>query len=263
MDDIIKMDDTIDKHGNSIIILRQQLEQRFPFHTHKKGQLLLVYGGIAYLKTQQKDYYIPANHYVWIPQGYIHSLMFNSNDLQIINIYFPVTDKIVDYDFYRELGIYPVSKLVSEMLGFSNKWYGDYFPNSWQFGFLLSLKHLLPNENLRKFSIQLPTTDDPRLSRIVEFIANNIQEPLTLQVIADNFAISVRSTIRLFNEKLHISFIQYLRMLRIIYAMELIKNSDMSISEVAYTVGYSSISAFSTTFLQLTNLRPTEFKSII
>lgn len=262
MDDIKEWDDKIDAYGDSIMVLRQQLEQRLPPHQHKKGQLLLVFGGIAYLQTEEKDYYIPSNHYVWIPGRYVHSLMFNAQDLHIVNIYFPADDQFYDL-FYSELGIYPVSKLLSEMLNFATPWYGNYFADSFEYEMLNALKHLLPREDLKKFSIQLPTTDDPRLIKIIDYVKSNLQEPLTLGIISEHFAMSIRSTTRLFMEKLQISFIQYLKMLRVIHAMELIKDTDMSMSDISYAVGYSSLSAFSSTFQQLTNLRPTEFKSII
>lgn len=73
--------------------------------------------------------------------------MFNTQDLYTINIYFP--EESSD-GFYNELGIYPVSKLLSEMLAFSEKWQGNYYKGSWEFQFLTTLKELLSKENLKK-----------------------------------------------------------------------------------------------------------------
>ncbi len=247
----------VDQNPESILMIRQQTEQRLPSHQHDKAQLLLVYGGIAYLQTNEKDFYIPSNHYIWIPKNYPHNLMFNTQDLYIINLYFP-SDGVSG--FYDELGIYPVSKLLSEMLSFSEKWQGDYYKGSWEFEFLTTLRNVLSKENLKKFSIQLPTTDDQRLNAIIDHVRNRLREDLSLDTIAQQFGMSVRSLTRLFQTKLHITFIQYLKMLRIIRAMELIKDTDLNITEIAYEVGYSNISAFSNNFQQLTNMRPSEFK---
>lgn len=249
----------VDEDPGSILVMRQQTEQRLPAHKHDKGQLLLVFGGIAYLQTKEKDFYIPSNHYIWIPKQYAHNLMFNTKDLQIINIYFPGKN---DTEFYGELGIYPVSKLLSEMLSFSEKWQGDFIEGSWEFEFLNTLKNLLAKEHLKKFSIQLPITDDQRLNDITNYLRARINEPLMLEDIAKKFGFSVRSLTRLFQNRLHISFIQYIKMLRIIRAMELMKDTDLNVTEIAYAVGYSNISAFSNTFSQLTNMRPTEFKAM-
>lgn len=249
----------VDQNPDSILVMRQQTEQRLSAHQHDKAQLLLVYGGIAYLQTDEKDFYIPSNHYIWIPKNYPHNLMFNTQDLYIINIYFP--SKKAD-SFYDELGIYPVSKLLAEMLSFSEKWQGDYYKGSWEFEFLLTLKGVLSKENLKKFSIQLPTTDDQRLNAIIDSFRNRLNENLSLDSISQQSGISVRSLTRLFQTKLHITFVQYLKMLRVIRGMELIKDTDLNMTEIAYEIGYSNISAFSNNFYQLTNMRPTEFKEI-
>ncbi len=248
----------VDQNPDSILVMRQQMEQRLPVHQHRKAQLLLVYGGIAYLQTGEKDFYIPSHHYIWIPKNYPHNLMFNTQDLYIINIYFP--DKKAD-GFYDELGIYPVSNLLAEMLSFSEKWQGDYCKGSWEFEFLLTLKGVLAKENLKKFSIQLPTTDDKRLNAITDRFKNRLNENLSLDSIASQSGMSVRSLTRLFQTKLHITFVQYLKMLRIIRAMELIKDTDLNMTQIAYEIGYSNIAAFSNNFQQLTNMRPTEFKT--
>ncbi|MGY0036374.1 helix-turn-helix transcriptional regulator [Pedobacter sp. NJ-S-72] len=121
---------------------------------------------------------------------------------------------------------------------------------------------MLPKENLKKFSIQLPTTNDQRLQAIVGQLRSVLNENLTLEDTAKQWGISVRSLTRLFQTKLHITFIQYIKMLRIIRAMELIKDSDLNMTEIAYEIGYSNISAFSNNFHQLTNMRPTEFKTM-
>ena len=247
----------VDQNPDSILVIRQQTEQRLPAHQHDKAQLLLVYGGLAYLQTDEKDFYIPSNHYIRIPKNYPHNLMFNTQDLYIINIYFP--DEKAD-SFYDELGIYPVSKLLAVMLSFSEKWQGDYDKGSWEFEFLTTLKGVLSKENLKKFSIQLPTTDDQRLNAIIDGFRNRLNENLSLDSIAQQSGMSVRSLTRLFQTKLHITFVQYLKMLRIIRAMELIKDTDLNMTEIAYEIGYSNISAFSNNFQQLTNMRPTEFK---
>jgi len=260
MENLNVLSEIVDQYADSILVIRQQTEQQFPAHQHEKGQLLLVFGGIAYLQTNDKDYYIPSNHYIWIPKHYPHNLMFNTQDLHIINIYFPEGNQDI---FFNELGIYPVSKLLFEMLAFSEKWHGNFFAGSWEYEFLNTVRNLLPKENMKKFSIQLPNTDDPRLNDIAESLRQRINEPVTLEEVAKKNGISVRSLTRLFQNKLHISFIQYVKMLRIIHAMELLKDSDLTISEIAYEVGYSNISAFSNTFLQLTNMRPTEFKSML
>lgn len=76
----------------------------------------------------------------------------------------------------------------------------------------------------------------------------------------ENGKYSVRSLTRLFKTHLDLSFLQYLKMLRMVKAMELLMETNKNVSEVAFEVGYSSIAAFSNTFQQLVNIRPSDFQ---
>ncbi|WP_306350230.1 helix-turn-helix domain-containing protein [Flavobacterium sp. '19STA2R22 D10 B1'] len=249
----------IDQDPKTIYIMKEQLEQQFPAHKHGKGELLFVTGGIAFLKTDDKEYYIPSQHYIWIPRGTMHNIKHNSSEITIHSIYF-VDEDDLSHPFYGNLGIYPVNKLLQEMMHFTENWQGNFSTENWQYEFLLTIKHLLCRVGGKKFSIQLPRTEDKRLLEITKYINQHIQESLSLSDIALEFGISVRNLTRLFQQGLHISFLQYVKMLRIIKAMDLLQKNEMNISQVAYHVGYSSIAAFSNTFQQLVNMRPSDFK---
>ncbi|MCW3466665.1 helix-turn-helix domain-containing protein [Chitinophaga nivalis] len=261
MDLLAKLEAAIDASPSSIYIMKGQLEHMFPEHQHIKDQLLLVSGGMAYLKTNNKEYFIPSGHYVWIPKGVMHNVKFNSAELTIHNIYF--VDEPTHYQpFYKTFGIFPVSRLLHEMMVFAGKWQGPFDPGSWEFEFLLTLKHLLPNDACKRFKLELPTTADERLLAIIAYMDQHLHEQLTLPKTARHFGFSVRNLTRLFQEQLHISFLQYLKMLRVIKAMTLLQDPHLPISEIAYLVGYSSLAAFSNTFLQLLNMRPSDFRQL-
>lgn len=262
MDLLKKFEAEIDLHKDAIYIMKEQLEHRFPAHKHNKGQLLLVSGGMAYLKTLEKEYYIPSQHYVWIPKGMMHNVKFNTGELTILNIYFK-DEPVSAYPHYDKLGIYPVSSLLREMLTFSENWQGVIFPGSWEYEFLTTMKHLLAHSPGKPFSILLPTTEDKRLLEITTYLHENLQDPLTLPLVAVKFGLSVRNLTRLFQQHLKISFLQYLKMLRMIKAMELLMGAEKNVSEIAYQVGYSSIAAFSNTFQQLVNMRPSDFQKVM
>jgi transcriptional regulator GlxA family with amidase domain len=56
-----------------------------------------------------------------------------------------------------------------------------------------------------------------------------------------------------------ISFLQYFKLLRMVKAIEMMLQTNKSMSEIAYTLGYNNVSAFSNIFYQLTRTRPSEF----
>lgn len=260
MEMLLQTEKEIDQYKDSIYIMREQLEHHFPPHKHNKSQILLVSGGIAYLKTNEREYYIPAQHYVWIPKGMMHNVKSNTTDVILLNIYFYEEDSDVQYRFMNKLGIYPVSNLMYEMLVYARQWKGILLPGTWAYEFLSTMKHYIIQDPGKAFSIQLPTTEDHKMKALTGYMQQNLGEPLTLNRMAEIFGYSVRTLTRMFKVHLDISFLQYLKMLRMIRAMELLMDTNKNVSEVAFDVGYSSLAAFSNTFQQLFNVRPSEFQ---
>jgi AraC-like DNA-binding protein len=63
-----------------------------------------------------------------------------------------------------------------------------------------------------------------------------------------------------FRAKVGITFTEWLRQVRVKKAMELIKASDFSITEVAYEVGFGDLRTFERAFKKHTLMTPIEFK---
>lgn len=253
--------ENINQEPQAVCVLHEKLEETFPFHTHQKGQLTYVEGGLAYLNTRDKAYFLPARHYVWIPAGLEHFVQQKSSPHIVRNIYFPVGED-AENDFFNRMGIYPVNLLLLEMIRFTESWKGTIKPGNFQSQFLNTMKCLLPEVSTYPLPVVLPTTENERLEPIIKYMQQHLSQPLTLPQVAEQFGFSERSFSRLFQQNIGISFLQYLKLSRIIRAMENLLQTNKSISEIAYEVGYNSISAFSNTFYQLIHVRPTEFQKL-
>ncbi|WP_183558893.1 helix-turn-helix domain-containing protein [Mucilaginibacter sp. SP1R1] len=248
----------IDKWPQSVYVLHEKLERYIPVHQHKKGQLSYVEGGIAYVHIKNKTFVIPARHYFWIPYGIEHILKVSHSATVLRSIFFYVFDDDTD-PFYSRVGIYPINDLLLQMIKYTDKWEGPVGPGDRHYQFLSTIKNLLPEISTRVLPIALPSTDNERMLPIMGYIDLHIAEEHTLQTIGKHFGLSNRSLSRLFQATLGISFLQYLKLLRMVKAFEMILQTDMPMSEIAYAIGYHSLSAFSNTFYQFTNLRPSNF----
>lgn len=71
---------------------------------------------------------------------------------------------------------------------------------------------------------------------------------------------SYSNVLRIFKKYTGYTISQYVQTTKINYAMELLKNSDMRIIEIAETIGYDSIANFNRLFKRNTGLTPTEFR---
>jgi AraC-like DNA-binding protein len=253
----------IDTQPGAVYVMHEKSEKLIPLHTHTKGQLSYVEGGLAYITIENKTYVVPARHYFWIPRGVPHILRIGYSATVLRSLYFYAHDDATD-PFYSRLGIYPASELVIQMINYTERWDGGHVNRkSDNFEFLVSLKNILPTMSNRSLPIILPITEDERLLKVLRYLDRNFDQPISLKNISERFSLSERSVSRLFQSSLNISFLQYLKTLRMIKALEMILKTKKPIGEIAYDVGYETIGAFSNTFYAFTDSRPSDIRKSV
>ncbi len=105
--------------------------------------------------------------------------------------------------------------------------------------------------------------DDENIIEIQEWMHNCYNDEITLDILAKKFDISVRSLNRRFKHATGKSPMQYLQQIRMENACELLKTSNLSISEVAYNVGYPDNSYFSAQFRKAMSVTPKEYRNLV
>jgi AraC-like DNA-binding protein len=248
----------IDEQENSVYVLHQKSERRFPVHKHTKGQLTYVEGGLAYIHIKDKTFVIPGRHFVWVPKDLEHFLQVRNTATAIRTLYFFSNDDDTNA-FYTRLGIYPVNDLLLQMISYTERWNGHILPGDNGFQFLAAIKEIVPEISKTPLPIALPTTQDERMRPIIFYIENHLSEALTIERLSKEFGLGERTLSRLFQSTLQLSFLQYLKLVRIVRGLSIMLQTTKSLSEIAYETGYGSISAFSKAFYQLTNMRPSDF----
>jgi len=250
----------IDKERDGVFVMHEKSEKLIPLHKHNKGQLSYVEGGIAYITIDNKTYIVPARHYFWIPKGIAHTLHIARTATILRSLYFYGQDDDTS-SFYSTLGIYPASELLIQMINFTERWDGRNIASKEDnFEFLVAIKNILPKLNNHSLSMALPISNDERINKIARYIDKNYGELLTLSSISLKFNMSERSVSRMFQSVLQMSFLQYLKTVRMIKAIEYILNTKLPISDIAFKVGYDTLGSFSNTFYQFTQSRPSDFR---
>ncbi|WLD22843.1 AraC family transcriptional regulator [Flavobacterium dauae] len=250
----------IDKKSKSVFVMHEKLEKYIPFHKHSKGQLSYIEGGIAYITIENKTYVVPARHYFWIPQGMEHTLRVGHHATILRSLYFYASDDDSD-PFYSKLGIYPASELLIQMINYTELWDGKHITTKdCNFDFFIVLKKLLPQISTKALPIILPITDNVQMQKIISFLEINMNKKLTLVMVGFRFGMSERSMSRFFQNTLHVSFLQFLKTIRMVKAIELLLKTQKTINEIAYEVGYGTISSFSDAFYEFTQSRPSDLR---
>lgn len=102
---------------------------------------------------------------------------------------------------------------------------------------------------------------DAPIRQAQEFIEAHIDERLSVDALADQFAIGRRSFERRFKQATHNSVLEYIQRVKIERAKRQFESSRKNVQEVMFDVGYSDTKAFRQTFKKITGLTPLEYRN--
>ncbi len=103
---------------------------------------------------------------------------------------------------------------------------------------------------------------NPEIKAAVTFMEKNYTEDLTLGEIAAAVTLSPSYLSKLFKEYRNQTVMDFLERIRIEAALNLIKETNLSIKEITFRVGYRDPNYFSKVFKKVTNLSPTEIRNL-
>jgi len=127
---------------------------------------------------------------------------------------------------------------------------------------LLSLVNADTTEKQSRIAIYEHVTQRHTLTKkITEYLNENIDKAVTLEDISNRFSYSLSSIKRIFKEETGNSIIWYLNNLRMCRAKEMLLSSDMSIGNIALSLGFSNVYYFSTAFKKKWGISPAKFRS--
>jgi len=94
----------------------------------------------------------------------------------------------------------------------------------------------------------------------VKFMENHVADPVSLPDLALAAGVSERQLNRLFQQKLGRSTMGYYRDLRLDKARNLLTNSSLPLTEIAYATGFANSSHFSRLFSEYFGRAPSSFR---
>ncbi len=107
---------------------------------------------------------------------------------------------------------------------------------------------------------ELENVPEARLSRALRIIMEHFTERLTLEAVASELHVSANYFSRYFSSALGTSFSHYLKLKRVQYASALLLSSRVSVEEIAYRSGFSSLTFFNRAFREQFNMSPQEYR---
>lgn len=108
---------------------------------------------------------------------------------------------------------------------------------------------------------QMPVPRSPVVARALDLTEARLDNPPGFDALAAELARTPRTLARNFNDDLGMSWREALRRLRMIRAVEALADSDAPVTQIAFDVGYNSLSAFNAAFRAFTGQTPSEYRA--
>lgn len=247
-------------------------------HWHEDLQFIYVIDGLIYIKTLEEEVSLTTGEGIFINKNVIH-IVRQSDSCHYNSFIFPdyflsfyegspmfnqtsavVNDKTVRLIvFYKEEWCHNILTLLSELVSLKKK--PDVF---YEYEVTVKLSEIWL-ALLKHLSNQTPGSkpDDKtsiRTAIMLRFIETHYSKKITLEELATSANISKSECLRCFQATLHTTPFTYLLDFRISKAIELLKNTPNTISEVAEKTGFHSQSYFGKCFKERMNCSAIEYR---
>ena len=121
---------------------------------------------------------------------------------------------------------------------------------------------MIPANQIRQLSSRGRERAEPvEIWKARKFIHEHSDDELSLTKVAKFSNISGNHLSEKFKEVTGINFVDYVAQIRVGKARDLLQNSNLRISEIAFAVGFQSLSQFNRVFKTLTRKSPTQFRT--
>jgi AraC-like DNA-binding protein len=114
---------------------------------------------------------------------------------------------------------------------------------------------------INQIVLEQQNVDPPLVHKAREYIANNKTESLSLAAVAKAAGASVFHFCKVFKKSTGLKFTDYVARVRLEDARTQLLNPGRRVSEIAYDVGFQSLTQFNRTFKRVFGQSPTEFRA--
>ena len=118
--------------------------------------------------------------------------------------------------------------------------------------------HLL-NHMKTVYKVHFERIEADKIHQIKQFIYDNSQKDISLDILAQRVDLSPIYISKMFKEKLGINYIDFLTDCRIEKAKKLLSNSESSLKEITFEIGYHDPNYFSKVFKKMCGVSPKDY----
>lgn len=240
---------------------------RRDYHYHENYELFFMIKGKSEYFVKDKTYSIDENYIVLIPKNELHYNTYLTDKIERFVLNFTedlITPALLtrvkslfEYPIYLPRHPLYLKRLMSDIIG-------EYEKND---TLSADIIHCRLTEILtylaRNQSKPLPQKTEithPAIVKLTNYINENYNKPLTLENAAKAFDMDRSYLSKLFHQNTGFTFKNYLSIIRIKRAKELLSDTSKPVTEIAYECGFDDSNYFSTAFKKAEGMPPLEYR---
>ena len=266
--------ETVDYMGDRSVLIYDNIENEgYPTHWHNAIEVILPLENSYEAVCDGKEYLLKERDILVIPAGTLHAIKAQSGRRLIMlfdnrsiadnpalsEIQHLLTEPIhVKHDEDRELGD-QLGSLMKDIYTLYSSWkdLAEVY---------IYLKLLTLFIRIVEYQRSSVGSDDEnyaeKFSYVLKYIEQNYMYNITLDELAGMAGYSKYHFSRMFKKYCHTSFVSFLNKRKIKAAELLLVNEDISVTEAAMQVGFSSLTTFNRVFREIKGCTPTEFRKL-
>ncbi len=272
--------ETVEYSGNHFIMLYDNnTDENFPTHWHNAIEIIMPLRNDFTVYTGGKKYILKERELIIIPPGELHSLIAPEEGQRII---FQCDSSVLT----GLIALSSISNILSgticinnddddDLRSFAKKTmleiYDEYFSSSELYEIIIYTKllelfikirenQIYIQKNILKCTPEKLIEYNEKFGAVLKYIEKNYMEDITLDKLAGIAGYSKYHFSRIFKQYCEMSYITYINKIRTNAAQQLLLDPNLSITEVAMGVGFSSITSFNRAFKEVKHCTPSEYK---
>ena len=260
------------------VLMNQNVDFYYPAHWHNAMEIIYVMENPFVVFANSQRYLLRENDIIIIPGGDVHEFkseevtgtrVFINFELSFLNNYENqslILSRLHDVrqirpedgEFYKEIkSVIQQMMCIEQTPLFTNQLYVMARVIDLILCLCKSSTFAMRMDDDNKKLVGLK-----KINKSFEYIEQNYSENIHLKDIAQHAGFSLYYFSRLFKETTEKNFHQYLNEYRLKKAEALLMDSNYSISEAAYAVGFNSVATFDRLFHQLKGCSPQKFRKL-
>ena len=228
-------------------------------HLHRSFEFVYVKKGIIEICINTKTFILEENQCALILPYESHSFSTQEYSDSYICVFSPEyinTFNNMAYGKYLENPVFKLSNITQNLV------LDNIFKQNNNILQIKSMLYLICYELLEQTTLlKSMKTDYELLHKILNYLQENFTKDISLNHVASKFGYSYTYISKFLNNILGISFNDFINENRISYAIHLLKNTDLSITDISFSCGYSSIRSFNRNFLKIVDTTPKDYKN--